>query len=211
MKDSNTGAPVFSANAASESGIGRFDASDSQLRGLIEILLAENPGLSSASARSQSLSERVPQHRSLPDPQLNYRYFAKTPETRVGPQQQMLEFSQGVPWGGKRKLQASRAEFLAADFNWQIEDLERRLVADLKRAYYEAAYLQEALQVNREEQELLRRFEVISLKRYATGQGIQEGAGHGLGEPLSQRRFQHLQVGGQFRFRRPMVGIELTH
>jgi outer membrane protein TolC len=40
--------------------------------------------------------------------------------------------------------------------------------------YFEAAYLQEALRVNDEEQDLLRRFESIALKRYATGQGIQQ-------------------------------------
>ena len=152
----------------------RFHLPDDQLRGLIDILLAENPRLVSAWARSESSFERVPQERSLPDPLLSYRYFPEAPETRVGPQEHGLELSQGVPWGGKRRLQAARAERTASGITWEVEDLERRLVADLKRAYFESAYLQEALRVNLEERELLRRFESIALTRYATGQGIQQ-------------------------------------
>lgn len=159
---------------ASELAADQFNVSDDQLRELISTLLEENPQLASRWARSRSLRERVPQEKSLPDPQLSYRYFAESPETRVGPQLHALELSQGMPWTGKRKLQAERAEFVAEGATWEAEDLEWRLVAELKRAYFEAGYLQEALTVNREEQELLRRFESIALKRYTTGEGIQQ-------------------------------------
>jgi cobalt-zinc-cadmium efflux system outer membrane protein len=151
-----------------------FHAPDGQIRELIDILLTENPQLSAAWTRSQSSFERVPQERALPDPLLTYRYFAKTPETRVGPQEHMLEWSQGVPWVGKLSLQADRAESLASGKTWEAGDLERRLVALLKRLYFEASYLQESLAVNAEERELLLRFESIALRRYATGQGIQQ-------------------------------------
>jgi outer membrane protein TolC len=152
----------------------RFHLPDAQISELIRTLLSENPQILSVWAQSRSRYERVPQEKSLPDPQLTYRYFAQTPETRVGPQDQWLEINQGVPWGGKRGLQAQRAESLAAGTTWEAGDVERRLVAELKRAYFEAAYLQEALRVNSEEQEILRRFESIALRRYATGQGIQQ-------------------------------------
>jgi outer membrane protein TolC len=152
----------------------RFHAVDDQLRALIETALTENPQLQSAWTLSKSSFERVAQERSLPDLQLGYRYYVAPPETRVGPQQHTFEISQAVPWGGKRRLQAQRAENLAASRTWEAEDLQRRVVADLKRAYFEAAYLREALRVNEEERELLRRFESIALKRYSTGQGIQQ-------------------------------------
>ena len=162
------------STAASELTADQFHVSDDQLRGLISTLLDESPQLSSRWARSRSMFERVPQEKSLPDPQLTYRYFAKTPETRVGPQDHWLELSQGIPWTGKRGLQAHRAESLADGATWEAVDLEWSSVAQLKRAYFEAAYLQEALTVNLEERELLRRFESIALMRYATGEGIQQ-------------------------------------
>jgi len=162
--------PPVSAGLSSDG----FHSTDEQLRGLIETLLVENPQLVAARSGSRARFEQVPQARSLPDPQLTYRYFVRNPETRVGPQEQVLEISQGVPWAGKRALQALRVENLASGTTWEVEDLERRLGAELKRAYFEVAYLQESLSVNSEERELLRRFESIALKRYATGQGIQQ-------------------------------------
>jgi outer membrane protein TolC len=160
--------------ADAETEADRFNYSDDQVRGLIGTLLEENPTLVSARARSASSYERVPQERSLPDPLLRYQYYARKPETRVGPMEHLFEVSQAVPWGGKRKLQAARATSTAVSRGSEAEDLERRLVADLKRAYFEAAYLQEALSVTDEDRELLRRFESIALTRYATGQGIQQ-------------------------------------
>ncbi len=168
------GDPRVELKVAESLSANRFHVVDEQMRQLIDALLAENPRRASAWARSESSFERVQQERSLPDPLLSYRYFANTPETRVGPQEHMVELSQGVPWTGKRRLQAERAESMASGRTWEAADLERGLVADLKRAYYEAAYLQEALRVNKEERELLRRFESIALKRYTTGQGIQQ-------------------------------------
>jgi outer membrane protein TolC len=151
-----------------------FQALDGQVRGLIELLLANNPRLLAARSRSRSSSERIAQEGSLPDPMLTYRYYLRTPETRVGPQEQMLELSQGVPWGGKRRLQADRAESIASGESWEAEELGRMLVARLKHLYFETAYLQEALTVNAEERDLLQRFESIALRRYSTGQGIQQ-------------------------------------
>jgi outer membrane protein TolC len=165
-----TGPPAPSVREIAD----RFHVPDEQARRLIETLLAENPRASSAWSRSRSSAERVPQARSLPDPRLGYTYFASPPETRTGPQTHRLEFSQGLPWGGKRRLEAARAESLAAGVSWEAVDFERTLVADLKRAYFEAAYLQEAITVNDEERELLRRFEKIALTRYSTGEGIQQ-------------------------------------
>jgi outer membrane protein TolC len=151
-------------------------ANDDQLTRLVSILLDENPEILAARASWESQRSRAPQAAALPDPRLRYRYFARTPETRVGPQQHALELSQGLPWGGKRKLQSRREEHLASSAAWSVRDLERDRVAELKQAYYEAAYLQEALAVNDEERALLQRFEQIALTRYSTGKGIQQDA-----------------------------------
>ncbi len=90
-----------------------FHYVDSQLARLAEELLAENPEIRAARESSLASSARVPQVRSLPDPQVAYRVFLSQPETRVGPQRQGVEVSQGIPWGGKRELQAERASHTA--------------------------------------------------------------------------------------------------
>ena len=105
-----------------------FHLTDPQLAAFVEELLGENPEIRAATEFSLARRERVQQERSLPDPQLAYRVFLDTPETRVGPQKQGLEISQGLPWFGKRELQAKRAGHTATGVSWRAQDLERALV-----------------------------------------------------------------------------------
>jgi len=151
-----------------------YDGFDEQLVGLIVAMLRENPRIQSARATSLASFERAPQQRALPDPTLSYRYFSSTPETRVGPQVQGVELSQALPWSGKRGLDAQRADAVATGVAWRVQDLERALVARIKQIYFDAAYLQEALEVNAEEKALLQRFESSALTRYSTGAGNQQ-------------------------------------
>ena len=151
-----------------------WSAGDPQLEGLLAGLAANHSGLAAAVEQADALvyaSERIAQ---LPDPRLSYRYFAQTPETRVGPQRMSVELSQGIPWRGKRDLEreAITREADALLHDTAVRRLE--LVAALKRGYYRAAFLQSALRLNAEEIALLERFEEIALTRYATGQGIQQ-------------------------------------
>ncbi len=156
------------------SSVDDFHSADPQLRSLMGTMLAENPAIIQAWARYRASLQRVPQARSLPDPQLSYRYFARSPETRVGPQEHALDLNQAIPWAGKRRLQAERAEEFAGSMAWRVRDLQNRLMAELKTNYFNAGYIQEALAINAEEMDLLGRFEEIALTRYATGEGIQQ-------------------------------------
>ena len=166
--------PAAAGEPAEPTTANAYHATDPQLRSLIETLLSTNPGIRSAWAESRSRYQRVDQAVSLPDPMVAYRYFAKTPETRVGPQEHALELSQGIPWSSKLRLQGERARLLADGSTWMAADRERAEVARLKKAYFEAAYLQEAITILTEEKALLERFEEIALIRYATGKGIQQ-------------------------------------
>jgi len=154
----------------------RFDGFDPQLTELITVLLQENSQLQSARATWQSTFARAEQVKPLPDPTITYRYFVSRPETRVGPQAQGVQLKQAIPWSGKRGQATQRAEHLASGVGWEVQEVERSLVARLKRTYFDVAYLQEALTVNAEEASLLQRFERIALTRYSTGHGDQQSA-----------------------------------
>jgi len=151
-----------------------FHTPDRQLAWFITVLLERNPQLRAARSRWRAGAQRVPQARSLPDPHLEVRYFAESPETRVGPQEAGLAVHQDLPWRGKRTLQGERAAHAAGGMAWEVQALEREMVAELKRSYYDAAYYQEALAINFEERDLLEHFEKIALTRYSTGEGIQQ-------------------------------------
>lgn len=147
---------------------------DPQLASLVGQLKEHNPRLRVARAAGDTFLEGASRSLEFPDLQVRYRYFAETPETRVGPQEHHLEVMQPVPWRGKRGLGVEHQEQRAVGADWQALELECRLVAELKRAYFEAAYLQEELTLVEEEVELLGRFEQIALRRYAGGEGIQQ-------------------------------------
>ncbi len=166
--------PLATVESAEPRSTTSFHAAEVQLAGFITALLENNPRLHAARSTWRAGVQRVPQARSLPDPQLQVRYFAETPETRVGPQEIGLGLHQGLPWRGKRALQGDRAAHLAGSMGWEVQALERDLVAELKRSYYDAAYYQEALAINFEERDLLEHFEKIALTRYSTGEGIQQ-------------------------------------
>lgn len=151
-----------------------FHVGDPALGHYLEILLRDNPEILAARRDWRAAREKPAQVRSLPDPQLNMRYFVEPIETRVGPQNAALEVAQPVPWLSKLSTDGRRAEKLAEGLRDSIRELERSRIRDFKVAYYDLAYFDEALRVNREEQGLLRRFEQTALTRYSTGEGVQQ-------------------------------------
>ncbi|MGD8376239.1 MAG: TolC family protein [Acidobacteriota bacterium] len=151
-----------------------FAAPDPQLAAWIDRLLGANPELRASRAADRAAAAAVDGASALPDLQLRYGYFASSPETRVGPQIQSLEVSQSIPWKGKRRSALETAVLESSDAAWQVRARGRALVAELKGVFFETVYVQEAIRINAEERELLARFESIALKRYATGEGIQQ-------------------------------------
>lgn len=149
-------------------------AGDPEMERLLGILLDENPDILAARRDWLAHRERPRQARTLPDPQVGIRYFVDSIETRVGPQNATVEVTQPVPWLSKLTASGDREDRLAASRRATVRRVERDRVRDFKRAWYDLAYIQEALLVNGEEQSLLQRFEQIALTRYSTGEGIQQ-------------------------------------
>jgi outer membrane protein TolC len=169
-----SGTGAARADMAAPDDTGGFHMTDAQLRRLAGETLDRNPRLRGAQARARAASQQPTAASALPDPRVAYRYFVREPETRVGPQRHGIELTQVIPWRGKRRVQADAAERLAQSSAWTAADVARGLIQELKRMYFEAAYLQQAINVVVEEKLLLERFEDAALRRYATGEGQQQ-------------------------------------
>ncbi|MEE9230073.1 MAG: TolC family protein, partial [Acidobacteriota bacterium] len=128
-----------------------FQVSDPELARLLEIVLLENPDILAARHAWMSSRERPAQVRSLPDPSFGVRYFAESIETRIGPQRYSLELTQGLPWLSKLSTAGHRAERLTDSIRETVRQIERDLIRDFKRSYYDLAYVGEALRINAEE------------------------------------------------------------
>ena len=136
--------------------------------------LEYHPGLQEALARYRASLQKTSQVTSLPDPTFKFTQFIRSVETRVGPQLNIFALSQTFPWFGKldRKGQVALREAAALYHMYRAE--ERQVIAEVKRAFYELAYIDRALEITREEESLLDHYEQLSQVRYAQGQGLQQ-------------------------------------
>ncbi len=127
-----------------------------------------NPGLESAFNLWKAALERVTQEKTLPDPRFTYRNFIREVETRVGPQKQALGLSQMFPWFGKLELRGGVAAEAARAAQQRYENEKLRLFYEVKDTYYEYYYLGRAIDVVRENFELVEYLESVARARYKT-------------------------------------------
>lgn len=150
------------------------DLGDRQLNELIETALERNPGVRRAFAEYRAALQRIPQVTTLPDPVLGVTQYARSPETRVGPQNTMLSISQRFPWFGKLSDRGKVVAKEAAALEQMYEAEKSELVRRVKLAYFDLGYVDRAIQIVNEDLELLRHFETLAQARYAQGVGLQQ-------------------------------------
>lgn len=152
----------------------RYYLNNPQLEQYVVTALRENPGLDAALSSYRASLQKIPQVQALPDPMLTFTQFIRSPETRVGPQSNSTMVSQKFPWFGKLDLQGQIAAKQAATQYEMYLSMEQDIVVNVKRAFYELAFLDRALQILEEEAQLLDHFGRLAQDRYSQGSGMQE-------------------------------------
>lgn len=125
-----------------------------------------NAGLKAAFEQWKAAVEQVPQEKTLPDPQFTYGYYIEEVETRVSPQAQRFQLMQVFPWFGKieARTDAAAAAAKAAKKRYDAEKL--KLFFEVKEAFYEYVYLARAVEIARENLELIKHFEEVARTKY---------------------------------------------
>lgn len=142
---------------------------ETNLPELLRYAALHHPGLRAAFERWKAALERAPQARRLPDPVFTYGEFIREVETRVGPQERSFGLVQGIPWPGELTAKAEAALRKARVEKFRYDALKFKLFYEVKRAYYEYYYLAQALDVVRENIQLLRNMEAAVRARYRAG------------------------------------------
>jgi outer membrane protein TolC len=127
-----------------------------------------NAGLKTAFEQWKAAVEQVPQAGTLPDPRFNYGYFIEEVETRVGPQKQRYGIMQVFPWFGKIEARKDTAAASAKAARKQYEARKLKLFYEVKEAFYEYSYLTRAIEIARENLELVKSFEEVVRIKYTT-------------------------------------------
>lgn len=151
------------------------------LAALVEQALARNPEIRAMARQSDMMRARVPQAKALPDPMLelgNISSLIPVPplKGRSGDtsSERMVGVSQELPFPGKRTLRGCVAEAEAGAEQWNFEQTRFNVVAEVKDAYYELAYVDKAIETIAKNRKLLEQFTKIAEARYAVGKGIQQ-------------------------------------
>src|SRR5216683_3120221 len=171
-------------------------------------LLAEaeknNPQIE-ASRRGWEAAKQVPtQVSTLPDPQFTLQHFSVgSPRPFAGYTNSEFAYiglgvSQDIPYPGKLRLKGEIAKREADVSQQQIESVRRSVLAELKAAYFQLAYLSKTLAILEEDGELLKQVQQAADARYRSGMGTQQDL---LQAQLQQTKLlreiamHHLEVG----------------
>jgi len=112
--------------------------------------------------------EQIPQAKALDDPKFTYGYFIEEVETRVGPQRQKFGIMQVFPWFGKIEARTDIAAAKAKAAKQRYETTKLKLFRQVKVAFYEFTYLATAIDIAKQNLELLKHFEEVARTKYRT-------------------------------------------
>jgi len=133
-----------------------------------------NPTIEASQSRLLAAQERPAQVSALDDPMFTYEGF-NIPEnfdlTRTD--NNILKFSQKLPFPGKRRLRGEVATHEVAIASQGVRRAEIMTRTDVKKAYYDLWEVHQNLLVYAREKELAAQFATIAEKKYAVGQASQ--------------------------------------
>lgn len=125
-----------------------------------------HPGLRAQYERWQSSLAHVAATGGWPDPQISYTYYLQSVETALGPQEHAVALNQMIPWFGKIGARKSAAAEAARAAEQRFRSTQLELYESVAHAWYEWAYLSRAVEITRENLDLLRQAETVLRSRY---------------------------------------------
>jgi len=135
----------------------------------IKIAAENNPGLKTKFYEYMAAMEKVPQVGTLPDPQFAFGYFINPVETRLGPQKATLGLKQAFPWFGLLRSKEDVAVELAKAKYEVFENSKSNLFFEVKTAYYNYYFIEKAIQITKDNMQILRIFRNLSLVKIENG------------------------------------------
>ena len=112
---------------------------------LVQYALANNREIQAARYHARALGARVPQAASLADPKLMTVVYLESLQTAAGAQDVVLSLSQQFPWFGKRDLRSQVAYYDAMAAYARLTAAELKVIEEVKRAYFDLYFLQNAV------------------------------------------------------------------
>jgi outer membrane protein TolC len=144
---------------------------------VIREALEKNPEAQSALHTINALRLRVPQVKALPDPMVSAGWAGNLAPFSVmrgdNSSNRGLTVSEQFPYPGKLKLRGEIASKEAEAAQADYEAIRRRVSTEVKAAYYDYFYYDQAIQTTERNKELLEKLSKIAEARYRVGKTMQ--------------------------------------
>ena len=140
----------------------------------LQVAISQNPDIQAARKRLEAAAYQVPVAASLEDPMLNLSVQPAPVQTAAGEQRTILSANQKFPWFGKLDRRGSQAESQTDVMRAELAVTELAVIEQVRRAYYELYFIQQAVAVTEEEQKLLAEIRDVANARYKANQTSQQ-------------------------------------
>ncbi len=148
------------------------------LKSLVDEALSNNPEIKAARARWEASTKRPSQVSSLPNPTIGVSYtnvsFDKLTLGKDDFSQVGVSASQEFPFPGKLSLKGKIAEEEANVERQSLDATTRKVLADLKEAYYDWYLVNKSIEITQKNKGLIEKFLNITESKYKVGKGIQQ-------------------------------------
>lgn len=147
---------------------------------LLEEAERDNPSIRAAKEAWQAATQVPSQVSTLPDPQFQIQQFSVgSPRPFAGYTNSDFAYigfgvSQDLPYPGKLRLKGEIAKRDADVTEQQYESVRRSVLAELKSAYFQLAYLSTTLGILQSDGALLKQVQKAAEARYRAGMGNQQ-------------------------------------
>ena len=146
-----------------------------RLDDLVAEALDNNPQLQAARHQSGAARTKVDQATSWDTPQLGVEFYQTPIQSFPNPLKNWMEndyfIQQMIPFPGKLSAAGSSAESNAGMVEQGYKALERKVISEVKAAYYDLYLVERKIQINAENQDRMRQFVQIAMKQYEVGTG----------------------------------------
>jgi len=170
---------LVGARTMALAGATKTDSPPARLEELVREALTRNPEIQAAQRGAEAKRARVPQAKAWSDPTFTLGYGGNIlpPYTlmRGDPSsQRQFMAEQVIPYPGKTRLRGEIAAREADAEATGIDEVSRRVVAEVKQAYVDLYFADQSLSTLAKERQILEQLAQVSQIRYSVGKGVQQ-------------------------------------
>ena len=149
-----------------------------KLSSLVEEASENNPVIKASKTKWEASTMRPSQEGSLPNPIIGGRIKnVSFSDITLGedPRSDIQAFvSQEIPFPGKLSSKEEIAQQESDAQRWLSDATSRKVIADLKEAYFDWFFINKSIEITNRNKELLQKFTKIAEVKYEVGMGIQQ-------------------------------------